>query len=97
MYSIVGRCVDMYRYTASLSTARMCSVKAGTLLYTVSAHHVVTREGCSLVLVLPGPGKGKLIKTLLVAIFHIERRGGGGINHGAGTRKHGRCFPKHIY
>ena len=49
----------------------MCSVKAGTLPYTVSAHHVVTWAGCSLVLVLAGPGeaRGKLIKTSLLPYF----------------------------
>ena len=46
----------------------MCSVKAGTLPYTVSAHHVVTWAGCSLVLVL-GPARGKLIKTSLLPYF----------------------------
>ena len=59
----------------------MCSVKAGTLPYTVSAHHVVTWAGCSLVLALAGPGEGEINKNLLVAIFHIGRRGRGGINH----------------
>ena len=48
----------------------MCSVKAGTLPYTVSAHHVVTWAGCSLLLVLVlGPARGKLIKTSLLPYF----------------------------
>ena len=47
----------------------MCSVKAGTLPYTVSAHHVVTWAGCSLVLAGPGEARGKLIKTSLLPYF----------------------------